>query len=126
MVWTFGHSQCMQLFLHLLYDCVCNCTVAPTSPPLGVANGLVSSRSIQIIWSPPPDDEINGVIQHYVVKVLVAGSQEQLQQQISSLQYTLTNLQPYCTHTIQVAAFTIELGPFSGPLTVVTLEDGMD
>ena len=51
-------------------------------------------------------------------------SQEQTQYQTSSLQFTLTGLQPYCTHTIKVAAFTVALGPFSVPLTVVTPEAG--
>ena len=76
------------------------------------------------MWNPPPDDDINGIVQHYIIKVQVAESQAQTQYETSSLQFTLTNLQPYCTHIIQVAAFTIAPGPFSEPLTVVTLEDG--
>ena len=126
LVRTFAYvqSQHTRACVHCKYGCVLNCTVAPTSSPVGVATSSVSSRSIQLTWNPPPDDQINGIIQHYIVKVQVAESQEQTQHQTSSLQFTLTDLQPYCTHTIEVAAFTIALGPFSEPLTVLTPEDG--
>ena len=107
-----------------MYGCVLEYTVAPSSSPVGVATSSVTSTSIQITWNPPPDDQINGIIQHYTVQVHVGGGQEQVQYETTSLQLTLTDLQPYCTHTIYVAAFTVALGPFSEPLTAQTAASG--
>lgn len=90
---------------------------APTAPP-DKLSGVVSSDTLTLMWNSPPFENTNGVIQYYVATIT---------EQDTGKQYTLTatgtvvvfnNLHPYYIYECSVAAYTIDVGPYSGTITL--------
>ena len=107
--------------MRALTGCLC---VAPTSPPLNLTIGLVLSTSIHLSWQPPPPDQQNGVIQSYTVEVLeVDTNTTSVLQGIVQHSISLESLHPDYTYQISVAAYTVEIGPFTTAI-VQTETDG--
>ena len=79
--------------------------------------------SIQLSWAPPPLDETNGIIREYRINIteLETGDNQQLTTSTTSL--VVQNLHPYYTYEVLVSAHTVDTGPFSSPVSVVTPQD---
>ena len=84
----------------------------------------INSRVVNITWTPPPNDQRNGIIQYYQIKVLISETSEYFNIQTANLSLTLTDLHPDYTYTVSIAAVTIGTGPFSMIQSVTTPEDG--
>ena len=100
----------------------------------------MSSRSIQLSWNPPEIGEQNGILLHYHVIVmetqilflndgtLIAPMGDNLNRtyDVSEGRMQLIDmLHPSYNYTVRIAAATAAgIGPFSDPITVMTLEDG--
>ena len=99
-------------------------TVVPTSPPLNPVGVPVNSRTISLSWEPPPTEEHNGVLRHYIVRIIAVETGRVLQQNstISSLQVPL--LHPDYTYKWNVSAYTVGEGPRTNLSSVTTPEDG--
>ena len=85
----------------------------------------VTSRSIQLMWVPPETDQQNGVIQHYLVIVRVTQTHASLSINSSNTSITIPNLHPAYEYSIEVAAVTVNVGPFSSSLSITTPDDSM-
>ena len=98
---------------------------APAGPPRNLAGFPTSPNSIYITWLSPSPSLTNGIIREYYVNVTNSetGEREQLLSQSESLE--VTNLHPYSTYELAVAAHTVALGPFSQHIILQTWEDGM-
>ena len=100
-----------------------NIISVPSAPPQEVKQRLVSSTSIRITWNSPPLTEQNGVIRHYKINLTSPNGGVTIRN--TSLMETLfTELHPYSSYIISVAAVTIASGPFSSIIKVSTLQDG--
>lgn len=68
----------------------------------------------------------NGIIRSYRVFLRDQTTNEQTEVDTvgSSQSITLSNLEPFRTYRVTVAAHTIAQGPLSAPLQFTTLEDG--
>ena len=84
----------------------------------------VDSFSLNITWRQPPIEQINGIIQHYIVLVSVMETSNQFQYNSSDTSLLLTKLHPYYTYTILVAAVTVGVGPYSIGYTIKTPPSG--
>ena len=84
----------------------------------------MDSRTIQVTWDPPLAEEQNGVIQHYLVVVMVRQTLTSLSLNATSTSLTLSDLHPAYDYSIEVAAVTIGVGPFSAAISVTTPDDG--
>ena len=84
----------------------------------------VDSFTLNITWSQPPIDQINGIIQHYIVLVSVLETSNQFQYNSSDTSLLLTKLHPYYTYTVLVAAVTVSVGPYSIGYTIKTPSSG--
>ena len=84
----------------------------------------MNSTTITLSWDPPPFNQINGYIRHYVVAVTEQKNASEFQEQSNYTQVTLQSLHPYYTYTCRVAAVTTGPGPYTGNLTIQLLEDG--
>ena len=89
-----------------------------------VSLNAISSRVVNITWTPPPNDQRNGIIQYYQIKVFIAETSEYFNIQTANFSLTLTDLHPDYTYTVSIAAVTIGTGPFSTIQSVTTPEDG--
>lgn len=75
-------------------------------------------------WLPPEPIHINGIIAHYVVRVteVYTGRVFILLAEEATIQ--VGPLHPYYIYECQVAAYTVDLGPFGQPFTIQAGETG--
>ena len=129
----FQINACVCMYVCIISHCLghysacCNVYysyTAPTSPPANVSAVVLNSNTISVSWNALPVGSANGIIRKYLVSVTVLESQENWSVETPHTTITLSELHPYYTFTIQVAAHTIGPGPFSHPQTLKTLQDG--
>ncbi len=97
----------------------------PSGYPLEVTNTSTTARSAVISWDPPDEEDQNGFITSYTVKIVEAGTEETLQRISSTTSITATSLKPYTSYSVSVAASTsVGNGPFSISITLRTNQDG--
>ena len=101
-------------------------TTVPSSAPVSLQGSAVNSTTIQLQWEPPPLVDQNGVIRSYTVNISVAETGSSFQQTSETTTLNISNLHPFYTYTLTVAAVTIGPGPYRLVLTVQMPEDGMD
>ena len=99
-------------------------TVAPTAAPQNLLGSPISPRILNYTWSPPPPDQQNGVIIHYVITVIEVDTGEEMQLTINTTWLRLDGLHPYYTYDFTLAAVTVSQGPFSDTDSVRMPEDG--
>ncbi len=76
------------------------------------------------MWSPPTFEEVNGIIQHYVLSITELETGEVHTRMTSSLVLVINDLHPYYTYECKVAAATVGLGPYSNAVTIQLNEEG--
>ena len=98
--------------------------VAPEGAPTNVVSSDITSNSVTLTWSPPPNQLHNGVIRHYIISVveLDTGTNFTYQAQ-SHTTFSIGDLHPFYTYTFNVFAVTVGVGPGSLDHRVTTLED---
>ena len=114
-------------FIYLMTTFGLHCpTAVPSSAPVHLQGSAVNSTAIQLQWEPPPLSDQNGVIRSYIINISVAetGSSFQLTSETTTLY--ISNLHPFYTYTLTVAAVTIGPGPYGQVFTVQMPEYGMD
>lgn len=84
---------------------------------------ISSSRTVELTWIPPLEQEQNGFIEEYVINITREGnSLDQVVSVMTSL--AISNLSPYTNYSFSVAAVTVGVGPFSPEVTVTMPEHG--
>ena len=96
----------------------------PSGSPANVTALVVTSRTIQVVWDPPPAHQQNGPILHYVVMVMVEQNHTSFTVNITSTSTIIPGLHPSYHYSIGIAAVTTGTGPFSRSITVTTPDDG--
>ena len=95
--------------------------LAPSSPPVNFVATATSPRSAMMVWSPPPADDINGVITRYIINVTVMETGQMFQLTSTTTTLTVSTLSPYRTFICIIAAETsVGIGPFSTSFNVTT------
>ena len=97
---------------------------APDDAPQNVSAVNIESRLIELSWSPPPAEAHNGDIVHYIITYTEVQTGSNITTMSFNTDITLGNLHPFYNYIITIAAFTVDIGPSSIPITVQTLEDG--
>ena len=86
----------------------------------------VTNSSFYLVWQNLPAADQNGIIRYYLVNITEEDTGRQFQQLMSLANYILVgSLHPFYTYVCSVAASTIDVGLYSPPLTITTLEAGM-
>lgn len=85
---------------------------------------MQSSVQVVIEWKPPHEENRNGVIDHYMVNISETETEQHYQEVSISPSLTLSDLHPFYTYQISVAAVTIGVGPYSALTTFRMLEAG--
>ena len=98
---------------------------APSSAPLLGAGYAHSSSVATFNWTAPLLIDQNGVIEYYNVIVTEVPTGREWSLVAIDSQITMASLHPYYNYSCVVAAFTVEIGPFSQPFFVLTLEEGI-
>ena len=98
---------------------------APSGFPQDVSVDSISSRSAEISWNPPLQEERNGIIISYIVTISEQGTDTQLQLTFTTTIVTLNMLNPFTTYSVAVSASTaVGVGPPTAQLSFITAEDG--
>ena len=116
------------------------CVTAPTETPLNVSVTVETSRDITLSWDRPSLEEQNGLLTIYHVIIMETqilyldngivdspmGENFNRTYDISEGRIQLVDmLHPSYNYTVRIATATAAgIGPFSNPITVMTLEDG--
>lgn len=79
---------------------------------------------IALSWSPPNPIHVNGIIDHYRIRVQEVYTRREINLIAREDSIRVGPLHPYYIYTCQIAAFTIGLGPFSSPFSVQAGESG--
>ena len=85
----------------------------------------INSTSVHLSWIPPDEDQHNGEIRHYSMKILELLSHMEIQLNLTSTIFIYASLHPDYTYRFMVAAVTVEMGPYSDSAVVRMPEDGM-
>ena len=110
-------SGCIQLH-NIIYNRLFLVS-APTLPPLNVTVDVVDATSVIVSWEDPPEENQNGLIESYTVRVLGVDSEEDFTVSADSMEITVGDLHPFYSYKFTVAAVTVAQGPFSTtPVTV--------
>ena len=72
-----------------------------------------SATSILVTWSPPPEDDQNGVILGYIITYIIIGDELSTTMSTPETTINITGLAIYTEYNISVAAYTvIGTGPY--------------
>ena len=104
--------------------------LAPESPPLNFTANSFTPYTIDMEWRPPHELEWNGILRGYqlgYIETIFTDSSKAytwLEIQISPANQTMFTLHgiPSTVYYIQIAAVTVEIGPYTSPLNIETLE----
>ena len=86
----------------------------------------MSSTSLQVAWTPPPRDQVNGILLGYNVTYKKAGETSASEQYINTtFNFTvLSGLEKFAVYEVTVSAFTkVGRGP-AGNINASTDQDG--
>ena len=98
----------------------------PSAAPLNLTGFMLSSRSVQLSWDPPPVTDQNGIISGYTVVTSSSDDGESFYNISAYMNMTVNSLSPYTTYAFSVAASTAAgRGPFSAKILVQTLQEGI-
>ena len=111
------------------YTLIIHSTYLPFTVPSGPPQGLTATPSdawtIVLTWSPPAEEDRNGVIRGYTVNVTAAITGRTWQFETAMTQFTVQSLHPHYSYNCSVASRTaIGLGPFTYNITVEMPEAG--
>ena len=99
--------------------------VVPSKSPTVVSVMAIDPSTLSLSWNPLSSFDANGIVQEYIVNVSTQESLDHYQYISINTSLTLTDLHPYYTYTVYIAAVTIGRGPFSSGNTIRMPQNGM-
>ena len=84
----------------------------------------INPSTLSLSWNSLASFNANGIVREYIVNVLVQDSSEHYQYSTVNTSIILTELHPYYTYTVYIAAVTIGRGPFSAGRTIRMPQNG--
>ena len=85
----------------------------------------ITDSTFHLVWQSLPIADQDGIIYHYLVNITEVDTGRQFQLTSLATYISVGFLHPFYTYVCAVATSTVDIGPYSLPLTVKTLEGGM-
>ena len=85
----------------------------------------ITGSKFSLVWQNPPLADQNGIIRLYFINITEEETGRKFQLITSAPHILVEFLRPFNTYMCTVAASTVDIGPYSPPLTVTTLEAGI-
>ena len=98
---------------------------APSSFPMMLTFRNITDSSFHLVWQSLPPADQNGIVRYYVVNITEEDTGRQFQLTSLATYVFVGPLHPFYTYVCIVATSTVDIGPYSPPLTITTLEAGM-
>ena len=96
----------------------------PTGPPQEVTALNVTSTTLTLTWTPPLLEDANGMVRYYRIQIVEVETGKVFDLTSNVTYIYAYELHPYYTYECSIAAFTINLGPYSNVITVQLAEEG--
>ena len=113
--------------LHFVCNYVSYCpTAVPSSAPVHLEGNAVNPTTIELRWEPPPLADQNGAIRSYHINISATETGLFFQLTSETTALDISDLHPYYTYNITVAAVTIGPGPYGVVFAITMPEDGTD
>ena len=84
----------------------------------------LNATHAMLTWNPPPPEHQNGVIDFYVISIIVNSTGQELTHMSMYNGTVIGPLHPFYTYTFSIAAQTVDVGPFTIPVTLKMPEAG--
>ena len=98
--------------------------VVPCDVPLNVVAESLNATHAMLVWDPPPPEHQNGLIELYIIHIMVAGTGDELQHMSVYNNTVIGPLHPFYTYKFSIAAYTVDVGPFTSPVSLKMPESG--
>ena len=100
----------------------------PGEPPRNVLGQSDSSTSILVVWDPPRQEVLYGILRGFQIRYFVARNSSNMNNTIELVSdqhssYVIQNLKEFTNYSVEVAAVTVGEGPYSTPIIVTTDQD---
>lgn len=102
--------------------------VAPGDHPLNFTGYALNSTHIFLNWSPPSEEDTNGVIREYRINITEHETNILYQLTInnSTTETVVGPFHPFYIYHCTILAFTVEEGPSSSVVSIRTKQDGRE
>ena len=90
----------------------------PTDAPHNISITALDTTVAMMQWDPPPFEHHNGIIQAYTIVMIELDTGTVIEREAETSPSLFDNLHPFNRYRFVIAARTIGLGPFSGPVTL--------
>ena len=84
----------------------------------------IDSRNVHLSWSLPLPEHQNGVIRECYINITEVDTGMKFQKTSFGTSLTVSFLHPFFTYWFSVAAYTVDLGPFTEPAVLQMPQDG--
>ena len=100
-------------------------STAPSGHPSNLTGFALNSTHIFFDWDSPPENRINGIIRQYRINVTEdeTGRKFQYITDTETTEKIIGPLHPFYTYHCTVVAYTVEEGPHTDILIIMTNED---
>ena len=98
--------------------------IVPSASPSAISATAINPSTLSLSWNPLASSNANGIVREYIVDVFVQDLSEHYHYSTVNTSLILTELHPYYTYTVYVAAVTIGRGPFSAGHTIRMPQNG--
>ena len=99
---------------------------APSSSPVMLTFNNITESRFSLVWQDPPPEDQNGIIRIYFINITEEQTGRHFQLTSSIPHILVEFLHPSYTYECTVAASTVDIGPYSPPVILTTLESGMN
>ena len=86
----------------------------------------INSRNVHLFWSVPPLEYHNGIIRKFYINITEVDTGIKFQRISFGTSLIISSLHPFYIYWFGVAAFTVDLGPFTEPSELQMPQDGKD
>ena len=86
----------------------------------------INSRNVHLSWSVPPLEYHNGIIRKFYINITEVDTGIKFQRISFGTSLIISSLHPFYIYWFSVAAFTVDLGPFTEPSELQMPQDGKD
>ena len=93
--------------------------------PQNISVESINATHALLVWGPPPPDQQNGIISHYILKVVGIDTDERFNYSSNHNTTMIGSLHPFYSYTFSIAAYTVKVGPFSTPVILQMPSAGM-
>ena len=101
--------------------------IVPTASPQNISLQSLNATTLLVSWNPVEEPFQNGKIRFYRVFINdMDNSHSSLQLDVSQVTTTIvTDLKPFHTYSVELAAYTIDFGPTSIAVNVTQPQSGI-